>query len=457
VFRSLRWRITLPFALITLPVMLALGSSLPDQEELFVPAALLAGLFLTAVVALLSGRIARPVRELTRTARGIAAADPPEAPASRDEIGELARAVKQMSARLQGQISELDAEREKLAAILQQMSSGVVMVDSRGRVGLLNPAVEGMMGVSSATARGKSLVETFRHHQIVETWQKAQADKKPQTLDLELTLQGKRLQVIAAPLGGVLSGSALLIFQDLTRLRQLETIRQDFISNISHELRTPLASLKALTETLLDGALEDPPAARRFLTRIETEVDSLSLMVQELLELARIESGRVPLELQHAPPCDLLQQAHDRLHLQAERARLAIRLDCDPSLPPVLADPPRMVQVLMNLMHNAIKFTEPGGTISLRAGFPGGDDPAGGASFVVFSVADTGVGIPADDLPRIFERFYKADRARSGRGTGLGLAISRHLVEAHGGRIWVESIVGQGSAFSFSLPIAPGG
>jgi two-component system phosphate regulon sensor histidine kinase PhoR len=206
-----------------------------------------------------------------------------------------------------------------------------------------------------------------------------------------------------------------------------------------------LASLKALTETLLDGALEDPPAARRFLTRFETEVDSLSLMVQELLELTRIESGRVPLELEAVDPGKLVQGAVERLYLQAERAGLEIEVVLTPDLPAVSVDPPRLQQVLLNLLHNAIKFTPAGGRITMQAE-PGED---GG---VVFGIRDTGVGIPAEDLPRIFERFYKADRARSGGGTGLGLAIAKHLVEAHGGRIWAESVQGKGSTFFFYLP-----
>jgi two-component system phosphate regulon sensor histidine kinase PhoR len=242
-----------------------------------------------------------------------------------------------------------------------------------------------------------------------------------------------------------LPGQYLLLFQDLTRLRRLETVRRDFISNISHELRTPLASLKALTETLQGGALDDRPAAMRFLDRMVTELDALTHMVSELLELTRIESGQVPLEFQSVSPKELLEKALFRLGVQAERAQVHIELDCPENLPNVIADPPRLGQALVNLLHNAIKFTPEEGEISLSAKLENYS--------VIFSIKDTGIGIPVDDLPRIFERFYKADRARASGGTGLGLAITRHIVEAHGGRIWATSIEGRGSKFSFSIPI----
>jgi two-component system phosphate regulon sensor histidine kinase PhoR len=248
----------------------------------------------------------------------------------------------------------------------------------------------------------------------------------------------------------------VVILQDLTKIRRLDTVRRDFISNISHELRTPLASLKALVDTLRDGALEDPPAAQRFLDRIETEVDALTQMVQELLELSRIESRQAPLSLDPTSVADVVIPPTERLRPQAERASLSLRVDVPSELPHVLADTERVQQVVTNLVHNAIKFTQPGGQVSVRAYADGGDgrspvdvsrDPT-----VVIEVADTGVGIPIDDVPRIFERFYKADRARSGGGTGLGLAIAKHIVQGHGGHIWAESVEGQGSTFCFSLP-----
>jgi two-component system phosphate regulon sensor histidine kinase PhoR len=260
--------------------------------------------------------------------------------------------------------------------------------------------------------------------------------------------QGIFIQMIVTPLERDEQHDCLVILQDLTRVRQLETVRRDFVSNISHELRTPLASLKALVETLRDSALEDPPAARRFLDRAEQEVDSLTQMVQELLELSRIESGKVPLRLSSTEISEVILLPVERLRPQAERSNVTIRVDIPDDLPAVFADAGRIQQVVGNLVHNAIKFTAEGGAIEVEARL---DEQR---AAVVVVVKDTGTGIPAQDLNRIFERFYKADRARSSGGTGLGLAISRHLVIAHGGEIWARSKEGKGSAFYFSLPLA---
>jgi two-component system phosphate regulon sensor histidine kinase PhoR len=399
----------------------------------------------------LAERTTRPLRELTEASRQIAdgSIDVHLIPTTSDEVGELTHAVNLMAQKLHDQIKDIETERGKLGAILRQMTSAVVMVDSQGRIRLLNAVAETMFDVVETAALGQSLVEVLRHHQLVELWQICKESKESQALALELPSKRLFIQAIASPLGDLLAGHVLLVFQDMTRVRRLETVRQDFISNISHELRTPLASLKALTETLIDGALDDPPAARRFLSRIETEVDSLTQIVQELLELSRIESGRVPIQFQKFDPKKLIQGARERLRLQAERAEIEVTVEPEPDLPNVMADPPRMEQVLINLIHNAIKFTPAKGNITLRA--HASHNERTGNDEVIFEVQDTGVGIPSDDLPRIFERFYKADRSRSGGGTGLGLAIARHLVEAHKGRIWAESVERRGSTFYFSL------
>ena len=408
--------------------------------------------FLATVMAILlaawiAGRTSRPVRELTEAVRQITSGEIASQPVVKtaDEVGQLTQAFNHMSIRLREQIQALESERTKLFAVLEKMTDGVLIIDQQGKLQLINLAAEKMFGVTQESALGKPLAEVTRHHQPVELWQQCQKSGNTEQASIDLT---KRflLHGIATPLGQALPGSILLLFQDLTRQYQIETLRRDFISNVSHELRTPLAALKAITETLQESALEDPPAARRFLSQMEAEVDSLSLMVTELLELSRIESGRVPLELKPTRPVDILLPACERLRLQAERSELTLGIECPEDLPAVRADASRVQQVVVNLMHNAIKFTAAGGKVDLSASRQG--------EAVIFTVRDTGIGISPDDLPRIFERFYKADRARATSGTGLGLAIARHLVEAHGGKIWVESELGKGSTFSFTIPLA---
>jgi two-component system phosphate regulon sensor histidine kinase PhoR len=423
------------------------SANIASLQRILIAVTLLVTGLAVVLAALIAGRITRPVRELTQSAWQMVPGkliDEP-IPPDKDEISQLAQVFNHMSTRLSDQINDLETERATLDTVLQKMTDGVLIVDAQGMVQLVNPAAIKMFSISQASPIGKPLIEVVRVHQPVEMWQRSQDTGEAQLIDFEV---GHRLalQGIATSLSPAISGSTLLLFQDLTHQRQIEAMRRDFISNVSHELRTPLAALKALTETLQTGALEDPPAARRFLEQMETEVDSLSLMVNELLELSRIESGRVPLNLAPTRPVDIVIPAYERLRLQAERAGLSLTMECSPDLPAIMVDATRVQQVIVNLLHNAIKFTPAGGTVTVRA--------AQQDQELQIEVSDTGIGIAADDLPRIFERFYKVDRSRASSGTGLGLAIARHLVEAHGGRIWVESGVGKGSTFYFTLPLA---
>jgi two-component system, OmpR family, phosphate regulon sensor histidine kinase PhoR len=409
---------------------------------------LLVSLMVVILATFISSYTTRPLRALSQAVSKKSIFELRDAPvvSTKDEVGQLAKAFIDLGAHLQDQVRELEGERTKMFAVLEQMTDGVLIVDFQGKVQLINPASEKMFNASESDALGNTLAEVVRHHQIVELWRACLESGESQVTSVDLSTRRMYLHSSAIPLTQALPGSVLMVFQDLTQVRRLENIRRDFISNISHELRTPLASLKALAETLQESALDDPPTARRFLTRIETEVDSLALIVQELLELTRIESGKVPLQLERIPAEEILTAAADRLRLQAERAGLNLAIHSPQEPLWVLADARRIEQVIVNLLHNAIKFTPQGGQIDLVSEMAG--------DFVKFSVRDTGIGISSQDLPRIFERFYKADRARSGGGTGLGLAITRHLVEAHGGKVWAESVEGQGATFYFTLPSA---
>jgi two-component system phosphate regulon sensor histidine kinase PhoR len=359
---------------------------------------------------------------------------------SASELGQLASLRNTQHAILRAQLAASESERAKLSAILDQLTDGVLIADADGRVQFANPAAEKLFGSPLA---GRSVVEAVRHHQLADAWRRCRETGGLQTESVEVPASRQFLQLIVVPDRDTRGGTLLLV-QDLTRVRRLETVRRDFISNLSHELRTPLASLKALTETLQDGALTDAEAAPRFLGRIHTEVDALTQMAQELLDLSKIESGQIELVLRKVDPLAVLKSAADRMRLQAERAGVNLAVETAAS-PNVRADAARLEQVLVNLIHNAVKFTRRGGSVTLSANADG--------ESVVFAVRDSGAGIPSDDLPRIFERFYRVDKSRAGSGTGLGLSIAKHIVEAHGGKIWAQSRESEGSTFYFSIPI----
>jgi len=412
--------------------------------------ALIGSVLATLLAILIAERTVRPIRRLTHDAVRIAEGDliTPSIPAVRDEIGQLGYALYRMTNRLQERIEAVNREKRLLALVLSHMADGVVITDGAGRIQLINPAAERLFDTQAALAIGRSFAQIVRHHELIDLWQQAIQEGEEVEGVFEFLRQGLFVRAIVTPLKEEALEGTLSIVQDLTRVRHLETVRRDFISNISHELRTPLASLKALIETLREGALEDPQAAQQFLQSMETEVDAMVQMVQELLDLARLETGQTSLNVVPTAVEALIAQPVERMRPQASRAGLHLEVALPSGLPAVLADAERIRQVVMNLLHNAIKFTPPGGQIEVSARVEGEE--------VIVSVRDTGIGISPQDLPRIFERFYRADHARSGDGTGLGLAIAKHIVQSHGGRIWAESVEGQGSVFSFSLPIAEG-
>jgi two-component system phosphate regulon sensor histidine kinase PhoR len=404
-----------------------------------------------AVAVLLAWRlaslIAMPLAEFTQAARRVAEGDLQQPIQVRDtgEIGELAGAFNRMASRLSEAIDVHSQEHARLAAILANMADGIVVVGEQDQVITVNPAARRILGILEGAPLGKTFIEVVRDHELAQMVHDARGLPGASTRIVELGAPWRYVRATAKPLAGEQEGQIMLVVQDLSELRRLEMVRREFVANVSHELRTPLASLKALTETLQEGAIDDPQAAKMFLGRMQVEVEGLSQLVQELLELSRIESGRVALRRETTDVVQLVRQAAERLQPQASRQGIGLTVQAEPGLPELSIDGDRVQQVIINLVHNAIKFTPPGGrvTVATRA------SPEG----VEVSVSDTGVGISPEDLPRIFERFYKGDRSRSGGGTGLGLAIAKHTIQAHGGRIWAESTPGRGSTFTFLLPV----
>ena len=463
-FPQIRWRFAALYLILIAAIMSGLAIYLSQAGCLgnagcVWRAVLVAGvllLILTAVFALpLTSRTSHSIQQLTQIIRRITTGDwqARTLPQTRDDLGGLTLAFNDMVDTLRAQHTVLLEENGQLNTVLNTMADGVLITDSQGDVRLINPATAKLFALREKSALGHSFAEVVRHHQLIDLWQRCQEEKQEVTAAVEL---GKNLflRAIVTPFDKGGAKGHLIILQDLTTMRHLQTVRRDFISNISHELRTPLASLRVIFETLQEGALDDRDTAVRFLERAAAETDVLTQMVEELLELSRIESGQVPLRLQATAVADLLLTPLDRLQPQAERAKLSLVLDLPPGLPQVQADPERVQQVVTNLLHNALKFTPEGGKITLRAYKEDSDGTA-----VVIAVHDTGIGIAKEEVGRIFERFYKSDRARTrGKtGTGLGLAISRHIVELHNGRIWVSSKEHKGSTFYFTLPTSQPG
>jgi len=407
----------------------------------------IATLLVILAAAIIARRAAQPIRQLTQAARRIASGElEQKIPVlTSDESGQLAKAFNEMSASLKDMVAEISDEKTKLANILSNIADGVMMVDDEGRVLLANKAAEHMFNFEETQATGKHLIETVRDYEIDRTLKSCLETAKEQTAQLEFEPGKRFLRVIAVPLMTDGLAGSLLLFQDLTELKSLQTMRRELVGNISHELRTPLAGIKAIVETLQDGAISDKKVAGDFLSSIDTEVDRMMQMVTELTELSRIESGRGDLKPEMVNLNLLAEDVIARFKPQAERKSVAMSADLSTDIPLVQADKDRIYQVITNLVHNAIKFTPQNGKVNISAELS--------ENSVLMKVSDTGIGISAEDLPRIFERFYKADKARAGEGAGLGLAIAKHVIQAHGGNIWVESEEGKGSTFFFTLPL----
>jgi two-component system phosphate regulon sensor histidine kinase PhoR len=405
----------------------------------------LAGALATAValvvVVLLSRAVTGPIGALTRSAETVAGGGSARFEAGGpDETRRLGSALRTMSDRITGERRHAESERDRLAVLIDELGDAIVIANGDGNIERANRAAVDLFG---GTLAGRRLMDVVRDHEVIDAIAGARSDVDS-VAQVERTDPPRFQRVVARRLA---DGQLLLVIQDLTNLRRLQTVRRDFVANVSHELRTPIASLKAMAETLEAGAIEDTEAARDFVRRMRTEIDDLARLVEELLLIGRLESGQPVVTPTVVRVAALLDGARERLGPLAERAQVKLVVDPADRAPMVAADPERIGQVFANLVHNATKHTPAGGEIRLSAAPDG--------NVVVFTVRDTGDGIAAGDVDRIFERFYKSDRSRADGGSGLGLSIAKHIVEAHGGAIHAASGgPGRGATFTFTLPVA---
>ncbi len=404
----------------------------------------------------LARRIAGPVRRMVAGTRRLAAGDfetrlvPPDSV----ELAELAGAMNAMARDLRERMEAADRQRAELDAVLSSMEEGVLAVDRDGRVISLNRAAAELFGVESQTARGREVREVVHNTQLQECVARLLASPAPFCEDVTLSAHGERHLLVSAT--GLRDGrggeaGALLVLEDVTELRRLERVRSDFVANVSHEIRTPVTSIKGYAETLLSDAREDPESRDRFLEIIARQADRLAALVDDILSLARLErsEGSGDTGLERVAVSTAMEGAVQACAPKAADRRVRISVSCPVDLV-MEANPALVEQALLNLLDNAVKFSEPGGEVRMAAQ----SDAAG----VSVSVADTGPGIAPDHQVRIFERFYRVDRGRSRAmgGTGLGLAIVKHIMFLHGGRVEVESEPGKGSRFSLWFPAKKG-
>lgn len=450
---SIRWKIALG-TILTVACSLAIAGLLVGYS---LGLALSIAFLVAAILSLwLAHSITTPLSDLTLAARQLDAGQPaaPLKTAAHDEIGSLASTLTDAADRLHAQIAALSEDRAQLLAVLTSMVEGVMVLDPRGYVLQINPALEHMFGIARTEARGRPAAELFRHQHLNELIDAALRSRANHDAEIVLPLTGRCLHIEASAAGGERDNEAcvVLVFHDMTELRRLETIRKDFVANVSHELRTPLTSIKGYVEALLDGAKDDPAAQGNFLDIILNQSNRLTLILDDLLELSKIESGNVHFKREPIDLCPLIDRSIAMMKTLADKKRHRLVSSVDPALPPVEGDEERLVQVLTNLLDNAVKYTPVGGIITVGARLA----PASADRMIDLSIADTGIGIPEPDRPRVFERFYRVDKARSRElgGTGLGLAIVKHLVEGLRGHVWVEASHPHGSRFVVRLPVS---
>jgi len=431
----------------------------PAYESL--RAAMLTGGAIALVVALgiglfVAGRVTRPVVEMQDVARQMILGnfEVRASVRSPDEIGTLGRSLNAMAGRLREKIGDLEREQAKATAVLDAMVEGVIATNGHDHIILINERARVLFGLGRALADRLPLLEVIRNVDLHDVLGESRLTADGAVVSREITLaepSERVLQVHAVPLR--FTGEArgvVMVLHDISELRRLEQVRTEFVANVSHELRTPLTAIHGYLETLLDGALEEPEHARKFLEIVFRHTERLGRLTDDLTDLSNIELGRISLRLEPTAVADVAESVLAIIAPRAGAGQVTVEAKLPPDLPDVVADRDRLAQILINLVDNAVKYTPKGGRVWLegRVREPG---------VVEVAVCDSGAGIPKADLPRLTERFYRVDKARSRElgGTGLGLAIVKHLVLAHGGELAIDSELWKGTTVRFTLPAAP--
>ncbi len=458
-----------------LRLALPLRGDIGHIEQLIAPAIWMAsilGLCLALLLAYATSRyISRPILDAIWFVKNIASGrlkHPTLRVSSTRELRELGTALDDMRQQVQAQIGQITLEKSRLEAVLPSITEAILVTDQSGRILMGNRTFEKLFGVSDAI-EGRMPIEFVRHRDVQDAIEQTLSTGQVAFLDLTRSDGRERhFDVQIAPIlqDDHIAGS-VTIFYDITELRRLERIRKDFVANVSHELRTPLTTIKGCAATLADGALDNKEAAQRFVQMINTHADRLHNLIEDILDLSRIESGALPLETGVYPVHEIVDSVVGQIRPQAKEKTLAIEIDTKENVQ-VQCDRKLIEQALLNLLDNAVKYTPEGGKIWIqtrdfkhvenvdedRRNRHGENATQTRKRRIALEVKDTGIGVPLSDMDRIFERFYRVDKGRSRAmgGTGLGLSIVRHIMDAHGERVYVESEQGKGSTFGLTLP-----
>jgi two-component system phosphate regulon sensor histidine kinase PhoR len=390
------------------------------------------------------------VERLREFSRRVAEGDfrPLPGDGSGDALEMLGASLNQTASRMDRAIRTLTEERNLSSAILGSMVEGVAVVNGSERLVFANQGFADILELDVPPRSGSALVEIVRQTELIEAVRHVLAGEP--RVEAEIVTGTLRQHFFAATVAAVRAGEtsgAVVVLHDITELRKLERVRRDFVANVSHEFKTPLTAIQGFSETLLAGAIDDPQNRERFLGIILEHSRRLARLTDDLLKLSQMDADRLELEIRRLSVAELIESCLETAQHRAAEKDIRVYVSHSADLPDIVGDRRRLAEILQNLLDNATQYTLPGGRITLTAEARDAD--------VVFTVTDTGIGIPKADQSRIFERFYRVDAARSREagGTGLGLAIAKHLVEVHGGRIWVQSEIGQGSQFNFSVPV----